>query len=263
VIVRYDGQTWCGSVADLRSSDLDSGDVLTAVRGKASPCGVHCPTPDQFHERVGHVHPEMGLRIRTALADAARSRGAVAPQDEKRARLRDRRDAIDVAGQPPRRADAPATDVRALEERVATLRGRVTALEECEQDASEERAELRAAAARLSETETTRLAAEEYRDQTRSDRDRREQRMVLDDRIGNLERAARAHLVDRLRDRYERALFALAPTADPFAANPVFAALALLRIGSVTAPVVLDTVPLASPAATATWIEAPVIVCGE
>jgi hypothetical protein len=263
VIVRYDGRTWCGSVADLRDSGLDSGDALAAVRGETSPCAVHCPTPGQFHDRVGHVHPAMGLKIRTALADAARSRGAVPPQDEKRARLQDRRDAIDVAKRPPQRSDAPAADAQSLQERVAQLRGRVTALEECGRDASDERAKLRETAARLSEIETTRLAAEEYRDQTRADRDRRERRMTLEDRIANLERGARAHLVERYRERYERALFALAPTADPFDADPVAAALALLRIGSVDAPVVLTTTPLASPAATAAWIEAPVILCGE
>lgn len=262
MIVSYEGRTWCGAVADLRDRPVEGEAVVAAIRGEPSQCGVHCRPPGPLFERVGHVHPEMGLRVRTALAEAARTRGLTAPQDDRLARLRAEREAIDLDDDGPQRASAPTEDPEALRERVATLRGRVRALEAEGEDPEAARADLRAAAAKLSAAETTRIAAAESRRQSRAQRDRRDRRMRLDDRIANLERDARSALVDQVRERYERAVFALDPTADPFDAAPPVAALAVLRVGSIDAPVVLETDRFATPAAAAAWIEGPVIRVG-
>lgn len=261
MIVRADGRTHCGSVADLRDTGIEGPSVAAAIRGEESPCRVHCPAPGPLFERVGHVRPGMALRTRTALAEAARSRGLTAPQADEIERLRAERTAITVEGEPQRRSAAHDADPQALRERVAELRGRVQVLEDCDRDASEERAELREAAGRLSEIETTRLAAEQYRTQTRDERDRRDRRMRLDDRIANLEREARSQLAAQVREPYERAVFALDPTADPRDAPPVVAALAILRIASIRAPIVLAIDHFSTPAAAADWIGGQVVRC--
>jgi hypothetical protein len=203
----------------------------------------------------------MGVRVRPALAVAARSRGLTAPADSELERARAERDQILIERSQQHRATAPTADRQELRERVAELRGRVQAFEACDRDASEERAALREAAGRLSEVETARIAAEEYREQSRPARDRRDRRMRLDDRVANLERRARSQLVERVRERYERAVFALDPTADPFDAPSPVAALAVLRIASVGAPVVLAVDRFPTPAAAADWVGGPVVCC--
>lgn len=261
MILRVDGRTWCGSVADLRDTDLAGRDVVAAIRGADAPCHVHCPPPGPLFDRAGHVHADMGIRLRTALATAARSRRLAATNDPEIERLRAERDEISTARTQPQRSTAPDIDRQALRERIAELRGRVQTLEACDRDASDERAQLREAAGQLSEAETARIAAEQYRTQERSGRDRRERRLRLDDRIANLERDARSELVERVREPYERAVFALDSTVDPFDAPPVVAALAVLRIGAVRAPVVLTTDWFTTPAAAAAWVEGPVVRC--
>ena len=262
MIVRTADRTWCGSVADLRATGVSGHQVVDAVRGDDAACRVHCPPPGPLFDRVGHVHPEMGLRVRPALAVAARTRGLTPPQDDEIERLRAERDAIDVDERVPQHATPPEEDPAALEERVAELRGRISALRAHDIDASDERAALREAAARLSEAQTTRLAAAQTRQATREQRDRRQRRLRLDDRIANRERNARSWLVERVRGPYERAVFAHDPSADPFDCDPTTAALAILRVGTQRAPVVLATERFPTPAAAAAWVEGPVVACG-
>ena len=261
MIVRAAGRTWCGSVADLRDAAVGSDAVVEAVRGEGGPVRVHCPPPGPLFDRVGHVHPEMGLRVRTALAVAARTRGLTPPQQAEIERLRARREEISVDERALQHGEAPDEDLPALRERVATLRGRVQELEASGRDASEATAELRRAAARLSEAETTRIAAAETRRDARAERDRRERRLGLADRIANRERDARSWLVEQVRDPYERAVFALDPGADPFDCPPPVAALAILRIADQRGPVVLATDRFESPGAAAAWIEGPLVRC--
>jgi hypothetical protein len=81
------------------------------------------------YEYAGHVHAEMGLRTRTALAAAARSRGHRTAHDEEIARLR-----ADIAATEP---SSPSLDrppeavsdgaVAALRETVARHPGLVQA----------------------------------------------------------------------------------------------------------------------------------------
>lgn len=261
MIVRAADRTWCGSVADLRGTGVAGEEVAAAIRGDDAAVGVYCPTPGSLFEHVGHVFPGMGLRVRTALAAAARTRGLTPPQDAEIEHLRAERDEIAVDERVPQHADAPPDDPGALQERVAELRGRIQVLEANGRDASDERADLRTAAARLSEVETTRIAAAETRRDTRTERDRRERRLRLEDRIANRERDARAWLVDRVSESYERAVFALDPGASPFDCSPPIAALAILRIAAQRGPVVLGTDQLATPAAAAAWIGGPVVRC--
>lgn len=261
MIVRADGRTWCGGVADLRDADVASSDVAGAIRGVDTPVRVHCPTPGPLFDRVGHVHPEMGLRIRTALAVAGRTRGLTPPQDPEIERLRAEREELTVEEQALQHGEAPAEDLRALRERVAALRGRIQELAASGRDASDEQAQLRRAAARLSEAETTRIAAAETRRDARAERDRRERRLRLEDRIANRERDARSWLVERVREPYERAVFALDPGADPFDCLPPVAALAILRVADQRGPVVLATDQFETPGAAAAWIGGPVVRC--
>jgi hypothetical protein len=209
VILRVDGRTFCGAVVDLRDVDIDvAGDgaaIAAAIRGGDSCCGVHCPPASPVHARAGYVRPGMGLSARTALAEAGRSRGLDTPSDDELATVRSELAALgeDDTERPSAPTTAPDADRERVRERVAELRGRVQALEATDRDASDARSKLRDAARRLSELETTRVAAVETRERSRTLRDRRERRLELQDRAANLERDARASLVDELRDDLE------------------------------------------------------------
>lgn len=289
MILRADGRTFCGAVVDLRDADVtvDGAAVAAALRGEPSSCGAHCPPPTEVHEYAGYVRPGMGLATRTALAAAGRTRGLTTPYDDEIASVRDELDALtgdlatvaDVPGRPGTGQPSSDADRDRLRERVAELRGRVRALEADDRDAGDARSRLRDAARRLSELETERVAAVETRERARELRDQRERRLRLEDRVANLERDARARLVDDLREEFAAAVESLAtapsagdatastadrpsvqdPFEDPFAADPVTAALAILRLARVRAPVVLAVDRFETPAAAAEWLDAPVV----
>lgn len=284
MIVHVDGRTACGGVVDLwdwdPTDEIDGAALHAAIRGDRSPYGVHCQSSTEVHDRAGFVRPGMGIATRTALAAAGRSRGLPTPHDQELASVRSALDALRVDLDPPdEHSIRPETgptprdaDRERLRERVAELRGRIQALEGVDRDASDARSTLRDAARRLSELETERLAATETREQARSRRDRREKRLRLEDRKANLERAARAHLVDELHDEFTTAVDRVPATPDddaedaagdavedPFAADPVTAALAVLHVADVRAPVVLAVDRFGRPRAAADWLDAPVI----
>ncbi|MCU4802144.1 hypothetical protein OB920_17345 [Halobacteria archaeon HArc-gm2] len=275
MILRVGGQTFCGAVVDLRDVDVDASSdgasIAAAIRGEESRCGVHCPPASPVHARAGYVRPGMGLSTRTALAAAGRSRGLDTPSDDELAAVRSELAALDgdETECPSAPTTAPDADRERLRERVAELRGRVQALESTDRDASNARSKLRDAARRLSELETERVAAVETRERSRALRDRRERRLKLQDRGANLERDARAHLVADLREEFAAAVDSLqavsagGATANdrdhPFDVDPVTAALAILRIAAVRAPVVLTVDRFEHPAAAARWLAAPVV----
>lgn len=275
MILRVDGRTRCGAVVDVRdcegSADADCATggaaVAAAVRGEPSPCGAVCPAPGPVHECAGHVHPGLSLSVRPALAAAARSRGLSAPQDDALAEVREELATFDEspADGPASPTDADAappdeTEVERLREEVAALRGRVRTLTDQGRDADDERERLREAAARLSELTTERVAAAERRRRDRRRRDRRERRLRLQDRESNLARDARAHLVDHVREAFADAVADRDPTVDDrLAADDVTAALAVLRVADVRAPVVLAVDRFADPARAARWLDAPVV----
>lgn len=263
---------------DLREHGLDTQRVAAAIRGESGESEdgralvVDCPDPRPVHRYVGCVRPSTTVRVRTALAAAARSRGGETPHDDELAEVRERLDELTVPDPPdldgPRERLAGTDDaVDRIRERVAALRGRIQAGREAGRDVSDLEAQLAEATRELSERETERAAAKEAVERAerlaRESRDARERRRRLEDRRANLERRARAHLVDRIRAEYEAALSAVpgGPEAvdDPFAVEGPTAALAVGRVAAFRAPVVLACDRFETPAAAAEWLDAAVV----
>lgn len=269
--LRVRGTTYEGRVVDLRCQPVAGGDVAAAIRGAWPLPAVEAPSPGPVYDYCGHVRPGMGLRTKTALAAAARSRGHETAHDETVAELRDRLSDRDRAEPTLPRAREPVDDgaIADLRESAAAARGRLAARERlgAETDAVEDR--VREATRTLAERETERVAAEESRkqrrDRAREYRDRQAERRRLADRLANRRRDARRALVDEVVDRYRAAVDAVPGSTpgvdDPLDAPPVPAALATLRLAETDAPVVLETDRFPSPAAAADWLGAPVVRC--
>ena len=233
---------------------------------------VRAQTPAPVHERVGCLHPQMGLQTRTALAEAGRARGLSTRFD---AAIRELRQALRELSAPTveaddqRRAVAEASaETARLRERVATTRGRLAAHRELDGDTDELEARLESAASDLSEAETSAVAAEQTlartREKARAARAVLDRRMRLEDDLANRQRQARARLVDRLTDAFASAV-AAAPggpdsrPADPFAVDAVTAGLAVARIADFDAPVVLACDRFPDADAASAWLGAPVV----
>lgn len=251
---------------------LDPERVARAVRtgaadGAEPPLEIDAAEAGPLHERVGAVHPDVSIRPRTALAVAARSRGWTTPQDDEIRRVRDK--LTDFAGAPAiptgtdrrRRIAEAREEIERLRERVASVRGAVRAASD-----GNAAAELEAAIRELSEVETTVAAAREdrraSREAAREARDRLQARLRLVDRLGNLQRRARRTLLERARDEYVDALSSvpgIGDSSEPFAAPDDAMALAVCRVGDLSAPVVVATDRFSDPHAAADWLRAPVI----
>lgn len=258
-----------GRVLDLRARRVDGAALAAAVRGDRRLPVVTPRDPPAVYEHAGHVHSGLGLRVRTALAAAARSAGAETPVDDEIAELRERLATLEPE-RPSRTTLAervPDRELADLQESVGVHRGRIQARERLDADPDPARDDLRDAAATLAERRTDRTAAEQSRRRRRAElreyRDRLARRRRLEDRLANHERAARETLVDRHRDEFASAVAsAPGPTPDdPFAADPVTAAVAVLRIAHTPAPVVLSVDRFSTPAAAADWLDAPVVRC--
>lgn len=259
------------------TGDIEPGTVAAAVRGEERDGGgevdISCPDPSPLHDFVGYIHPEMGLRTRTALAEAARTRGATTPYDDDIQTAREELETIaveEVSLESHRRAIADAeTAVEQARVRAAEARGRMLEQQENGGETESARTELDDALKELSETETSAIAARqaysEARETRREQRDHRERRLRLEDRIANLERQARSHLVDQVREEFTSALSAVPGTAldekerDELEADPVPAALAIARLGTLVAPVVLAIDRFESPESASQWLDAPVV----
>jgi len=249
---------------------IDPSRLARAIRqgrdaGGPPPIEVECPTAGALHERVGCIHPDRSLRPRTALAAAARSRGWTATVDDELEAVRDALADLDEPPAVPEAADAnrrladATAEIDRLRERVAAIRGRVAADEAAADD-------LEAAVRGLSEVETAAAAARERRRATREAareaRDRLEERLRLEDRLGNVERRARRELVERATPDFRAALAAvpgLEDVPDPFDAPTDAVALAVARVGELEAPVVLATDRFPDAGAGADWLDAPVL----
>ncbi len=267
--LRVAGTTYAGAVVDLRTRNVDGRTIAASIRGQQSFPVVSCPEPPSVYAYAGHVHPSMGLRTRTALAAAARSRGHETPQDDAIAECRTQ--LADLECSPPDLPDpidpVPESTIDGLQEAVATHRGRLTARQVVGADDGAVQADLRDAATELSERETRRAAARETRElrreRARAYRDTLEEQRRLADELANLRRSARATLVDRCADAFARAIEAVpGPVPDsPFDADPVTAAMAVLRVARTPAPVVLGTDRFRSPTAASDCLDAPVVRC--
>ncbi len=257
-----------GRAIDLRDRGLDAPTVERAVRESD---WITCQTPGEVHERVSPIRDGLSLAVRSAVAEAARTRGLSAPQDETIAAVRRELRTLD-----PPAADCEAARRRVAEtgereselsERVSELRGTIDALEGDDVDEAVEQRE--AAARRLSEVRTERIAAEQAlahaRGQAREARDARDRRLRLEDREKNLRRAARDRLAAEVRDAFADAVETVPgegtveSTTGDFDGDTVTAALAVVRIADVDAPVVLACDRFDSPSDAAAVLDAPVL----
>lgn len=248
--VELAGETRTGHVVDLRDFDIfagiDASSVVDAIRNDGQhdcPLTIDCPTPGLVHEYVGVIRAETDLSLRPSLAAAARTRGHTPPQADDLAAVRDRLDALDppeIDLQEARRRVAETSDIAdETREEVAALRGRVQALRDTEDDHEAAEAELSEATRKLSKVETERIAAEQAlaraRDRATENRERRRERLRLEDRAANLRRASREHLAGVVRESFEEA------RADvPAGVGPsVSTAFAVARVAKLEAPVVV------------------------
>ncbi len=263
----------CGRSISVESVDPHT--LLSAVRGEpdsGAKIAVRCNSPTPVHEFVGYIHPEMSIRTRTALAAAARSRGLETAYDEPLQAVKEELAALSV---PPEQDDrktlreqaADATNETAeLRESVAAARGRLVARREAGLDPTPAADALAEAVARLSEVETDAVAAtqrlETERATLRERRTMRERRFRLEDRLGNLERAARAALVEQVEPAYLDALSTLPHNSrveNPYDGAPMSQALAVARVADLVAPVVLACEKFLTPDDVAHWLGCPVV----
>ncbi|WP_435183062.1 hypothetical protein [Halobellus sp. EA9] len=295
-VLLADGSRFSGPVVDLRDRPErpPRRALVDAVRAGGpvptdSPA-IHAPAPGPAHAHVALLTAEAGIDRRSALAAVAAARGVETGHDGSltaaRRALRDAPSAPVEAAElreARRRAAEVGTETERLRERVATIRGRVTALRDAE--ATDATAEALAAAEaslsetmrRLSEVATERIAAEERLSlltaRARSVRDRRAARLRLQDRVGNEERAVRAARVAAVEDDFATARRRViagmdagpgedrTPTDEPEALAD---ALAAARLAPVRAPVIVapDVVArLGGAEATAALLAAPLVIC--
>ena len=217
-----------------------------------------------LYDHVAIVAPGLSLDRRAALAATARSLGTTTDVDEElrtaRERLEEFDEPVPSAAAARRQVAETETDLERQRERVATLRGR---LAERDDDALE--AKYRAAVRELSELETEHAAARERlaaaREQARSARDDRERRLRLQDRVDNLERTARTELVETVRPAVDEAVPTVPGSEAAYftEAEPVAAALALVRVGVVRTPVVLACRRFDGAPSAEAWLGAPVV----
>lgn len=289
MICRIGAVVYCGRAISLPRT-VDPAAVVAAVRangdGAEQPATgritVDCPPPQPVHEHVGYIHPEMGLRTRTALARAGRTLGLetsydddIAAAREELATVRSELDSTTGGDSDPstgRRAGTAGgrtvtgEKIESLREEVSAARGRLQACRDHGLDTAAAEAKLEAAIRKLSEHETESTAAtqreERARRRARERRDRLERKLRLEDRVANLERNARRSLVDQLREAFAAAIEGVpgaAPSGDPLSASPPVAALAIARLASLDAPVVLSTERFESAAAAHEVLGAPVV----
>ena len=275
MICTVDGTVYTGRVVRLPAG-VAAQTVARAVREGCADDGdrqvkIRARQPHGVHERVGCVHPEMGLRIRTALAEAARARGFSTAFDSEIRACRDRLADLcvaDVSTDEEREALAAASaETDRLREEVAERRGELTARRDGDSEPGPVAQQFRDAARKLSEAETSATAARQTlrrrRREARDARDRLEQRLELEDDLANLQRRARSCLVDRVESAYESAVTAVPESesrTDPFDVGAVTAALAIARVAGFDAPVVLACDRFDSPQAASAWLGAPVVV---
>lgn len=275
MICRVDGAVYRGRLVRLPQS-VDPEAVAHAVRNgdrsdESGSLSIVARTPHPVHERAGCLRPGMAVRVRTALAEAARARGYRTPCDGALSRARERLagfDAGDAATAKARRDVAEAAaDTDRLRERVAAIRGRLQVRTEHDLGSEPASEHLEAAARELSEVETRAAAARQTLDRKRREarkvRDTLEVRMRLEDRVANLKRRARAVLVDRVRGAYTAAVTDVpggpADPADPFDVDGLTAGLAVARVADFDAPVVVACDRFESARAASRWLGAPVV----
>lgn len=275
VRLRIGEDQYSGSSIEPPSS-VSSASMLEAIRtGRSGEIVLVASDPQPVHDHVGYLHPEMGVRTRTALARAGRSRGMRTPFDDELETVRDELSALDAklddlpapSGDSRRQTAADTSEtVQELQEDVAAARGRLQVCRDNDLETAEAAADLETAIRTLSEERTSQTAAHEALDVIEeAQRERREileKRFRLEDRKANLEREARAHLVDSLREQYIETFEQLPVTptgVDPFAANPLDAGIAIARLAALQAPVVISCDRFDGPDHAHSMLDAPIV----
>ena len=217
-----------------------------------------------LYDQVAVVAPGMSLDRRRLLAATARSTGATTSVDGALRAARQRLAGVEAPVPSPtearRRVAETEADLERQRERVAALRGRLGAADGAAAESGYE-----AAVRELSEVETEHLAARERleaaRRQARAARDQRERRLRLQDRIDNLERTARAKLVETVRPAVDDVVPAVPGSAASTVAEaaPVTAALAAVRVGTLRVPPVLACRRFEGAASAESWLGTPVV----
>lgn len=274
--VHVDGFVRSGRCIDLEGLDVAPRRVRDAVRGDAEggALAVDCPEPGVVHDNIGLIAPGQTLPLRSSLAAVARERGLAAPQDDDLAVRRRELAALDppepdVAAARRRLGTVDEAELAEHREEVAARRGAVQARLALDAEIAPAREALSDAVAALAEAQTDRVAAEQTldraREQARAARERRRERLRLQDRIGNLERAAREHLAGQLLAAFDEAIETVpgdgtvSGVPSSFTGDDVTAALAVARLASLRAPVVLATGRFATAAGAAACLDAPVV----
>jgi chromosome segregation ATPase len=222
----------------------------------------------------------MGLRTRTALAAAGRTRGLETPYDDTIERLR--KDLAELRSDLPhgegddgaqrdgernrRRAAEADAEIERLREEVAAARGRLRERREQGIDPTPAAESLADAIGRLADAETRVSAAEQQladgRERRERLRDHRERCFRLEDRVANLRRDARAYLVSELEGPFRSAMNAVPgfeDSGDSFDAPAQVRALAVARVADLEAPLVLSNDPFETMAAASNWIGTPIV----
>lgn len=261
-----DGTHFEGPIVDLRGVDDNSTpeSIVDAVRAgcptRSDRPTVHAPSPTQIHAHIARLGPEIEIDRTAALAAVGAVRGIETPHDDDLAAARESlrslsAPAVDTEAlrAARRRAAEAGSETERLRERVATLRGKVTALrEEGDDDAvADAETSLSAATRRLSEASTDRVAAAQrlsmLEERAQRARDERERRLRLEDRVGNLERAVRSARADAVAPEFRDARrrigsleWSVAEILGPDARPELRDALAVAAIAPFRAPVVVD-----------------------
>lgn len=261
--IRVASREFDGRAVDLTDVSVTAQAVVNAISGDSPQISIECEPPGLVHEFVGHIHAGITISRRSALAAAARSRGMTTPHDAElqtvNARLTELEPPAITVRSARKRVAETGAECERLQESVAAQRGRVQALREIGEDATDAETELRDTIAALSEQETERLAAEQAltqaEKQAREARNQRERRLRLEDSAANLQRAARRSLAAEVTPAFEEAV-ADVPEGTPEA---VATALAVARIAEIRAPVVLAEPWFETSTVAADWLSTPVI----
>jgi hypothetical protein len=261
-----------GRALDLRDDPIDPERLVRAARDPTAAL-VAAPPPGPVHEAVGFLRPEMDLDCGSALVAAGRSIGLESPYAAEIDRLDREIAAID----PPtpdlraarKRVAEAGEDLAALEEDVARISGRLNARRDAGLATEAVEDELAARTRDLTEAETEVIAAREAlsraEERAAAARDARAKRLSLVDRRENRRREARQWFRRKLGPTFELALRSLPLSADPappveYSGADFEAALALARIGSLAAPVVLVGGPFETAVAARAALASPVIL---
>lgn len=271
--VAYDGGRESGRAVDLSGEEVTPDAVVAAIRSNGSSVTVDCPEPSALHEDVGVVRPGMDVSLRRLLATVARRRGYESTRADELAAVREELSNLSpppVDTEAARRRVARAGRAEAeLDERVAALRGEIRALADRDVDAATERDELASVIEELSGVRTRRIAAEQAlssaREEGRNARDRRERRLQLQDRERNIERAVRRELANAVYDEFTAAVREVPGSArlgsdvTAFDGESITAALGVVRLSAMRAPVVLSCDRFSSPTVAARRLGVPVV----